>query len=349
MMEPMVQSAADYQELLINDQWKLVHSNGMLFEHKNIGPPAIGQVLQNILGPFWNRDIKRLCFDALERGLSGQKIVEKFRHGVNLALSFVCVPSIENGRIIGLLLKIRDVTASKRLERQNDLRNKMHMIAQIASHVGHKMNNPIAAVLNRIGGILVEENDNLDAEFLRSEMQRIQEQLYSISLIISGLTAFSRANGKENKLVQINDVIENALHLMQFVDSHHHVDFIVKFEKNVPRILGNEVTLEQCIVNVCKNAVEAMPAGGKMTIATKVDEQFPDFINITISDNGPGIAPDVQEHAFEPFFTTKTSHHGLGLSVCFAIVSNHNGGIELLNPDGTGTTVQIILPIAKLN
>lgn len=347
--ELRVQSAVDYQELLINDQWQLVHSKGRLFHHKDIGPVDNGRALQNVLGPFWNRDIKRMCRDALEHGVSSDTIVEKTQRGVNLTLSFACGPSIEDGRIIGLFLKIRDVTARMRLARHQELRTKMQMISQIVSHVGHKMNNPIATVLNRIGGILVEDNDSFDAAMLRREMQTIQEQLYTMSLITSGLTAFSVGSRKDNKLIQMNSVVENALHLMQFFDSDHKIDFSMSFDPNLPRIIGNEVTLEQSIVNICKNAVEAMPQGGGITITTKVDEQFPDFINITISDNGAGMSPEIQEHAFEPFFTTKSLHHGLGLSVSFAVLSSHGGDIELLDQGEHGTAVQIILPIAKLN
>ena len=208
LKESRVQSAVDYQELLINDQWQLVYSKGRLFHYKNIGPPENGRALKYVLGSFWNRDIKRMCHDALEHGMSSDRIVENIRHGVNLTLSFTCGPSIENGRIIGLFLNIRDVTARMRLARHQELRTKMQMISQIVSHVGHKMNNPIATVLNRIGGILVKDNGSFDAAMLRREMQIIQEQLYTLSLITSGLTAFSGAPRKDNKLVQMNSVLK---------------------------------------------------------------------------------------------------------------------------------------------
>ncbi len=348
-MQPLVQSAAEYQELLIDSQWQLVRAEGKLFAHKRIGQLKDGDTLQHMLGPLWNRDVKRMCVDALERGLSSQNVFERVRHGVTLTLSFACAPSIENGRIHGLVLQIKDVTARKRLEAQRELRDKMHMIAQMASKVGHKMNSPLAAVLNRIGGILMDGSGSNDAAALRRELQMIQEQIYSISLITTGLAAFSTNSRKEHKLVQLNDVVQNAMHLMKLVDAKHQINFQIELDDNLPRILGDDVTLEQCIVNICKNSVEAMPNGGTITLTTKVDEQFDDFINIRMSDDGPGMTEQTLEHAFEPFFTTKAPQHGLGLSVCFAVVSSHNGGIELSSQNGAGTSVQIILPIAKLN
>ena len=348
-MEPVVQSAAEYQELLIDQQWLLVRTEGKLFADKKIGRAHAGHTLQQALGPFWNRTIKQMCLDAFERGASSYNVVEKIVHGVRFIWSFACAPLVENGHVNGLILNIKDVTKRQRLQAQNELRNKMHMISQIASNVGHKMNNPIAAVLNRIGGILIEDNGSYDVGRLRREMQTIQEQLYSISLITNGLAAFSRGNIKEHKLVQMNDVLQNALHLMKLVDAQHKIDFQIDLEDDLPRIIGDEVTLEQSIVNICKNAVEALPAGGTVKIKTRVDRQFPDFISISIQDDGPGMPGDILEHAFEPFFTTKEPQHGLGLSVCFAVVSSHSGGIELLSHAGHGTTAHIILPIAKLN
>jgi signal transduction histidine kinase len=348
-MEPVVQSTAEYQELLIDNQWQLVRAEGKLFADKKIGHADAGQSLQQALGPFWNRAIKRMCLDAFERGTSSQNVIERIIRGARLIWSFSCAPAVENRHVSGLILKIKDVTKRQRLEAQNELRNKMHMISQMASNVGHKMNNPIAAVLNRIGGILIEDNGSYDAATLRREMQTIQEQLYSISLITNGLAAFSRGNVKEHKLVQMNDVLQNALHLMKLVGGRHKIDFHVDLDNNLPRILGDEVTLEQSIVNICKNAVEALPNGGTVNIKTRVDEQFPDFISISIHDNGQGMSREILEHAFEPFYTTKEPQHGLGLSVCFAVVSSHNGGIELSSQEGLGTTAHIILPIAKLN
>ena len=232
---------------------------------------------------------------------------------------------------------------------QRDLRDRMQMISHIASHIGHKMNSPIAAVLNRIGGLLMHDNGDMDTATLRRELESIQEQLYAVSLITIGLTAFSNGNGADKKLVQMSDVLQNALHLMRLVDSQHKIQFNVDVDEPLPRILGDDITLEQCIVNICKNAVEAMPNGGRISITAKVDEMFPDFINIKIQDNGPGMTPDQVARAFEPFYTTKQRQHGLGLSVCFAVVSSHDGGIELSSREKSGTTVQIVLPIAQLN
>lgn len=340
----------DYQELLIDKQGQLVEFRGKLFEYKSIGGRLTrGGKIQRTLGDLWSKDIRRACIAALERGVSSTTVYENYHDGSNIALHFGFAPVVQKGVISGLLLRILDVTAAKRLEHQRRIHEKMTSISQLAAHLVHKMNNPIAAALNRVGGLLLKETESRDPDVLLRELRTIQEQLYAISLITTGLVAFSNENVKDYKLVQVNSVLQNVLHLMHFLDAQQKIKLDVFLDTSLPRILGSEVTLEQCFVNLCKNAVEAMPDGGLMSITSKVDAQFPDFINVMIADQGCGIAPEHKQLVWEPFFTTKDkSHYGLGLSVCFAIVSRHNGHIEIASQLGKGSTFQIILPIAKI-
>ncbi|MBN1478942.1 hypothetical protein EH223_14720 [candidate division KSB1 bacterium] len=340
----------EYQELLVDEKGQLVESKGKLFDYKSIGGRLEkGGKIQQILGEFWSKDVKQLCTFALERGISSTIVFENYHNGSNLALQFGFMPVVHKGIVCGIVLKVCDITVAKRLEHQRRIREKMANISQLAAHMVHKMNNPIAAALNRIGGLLVKEVDSRDPDVLLHELRSIQEQLYAISLITTGLVAFSNENIKDFKLVQVNSVLQNVFHLMHFLDAQRNIKLDVNLDTSLPRILGSEVTLEQCFVNICKNAVEAMPGGGILTIISKVDEQFPDFINVMISDQGSGIAPENKQLVWEPFYTTKDkSHAGLGLSVSFAIVSRHNGSIEIASQPGTGSTFQIILPIAKI-
>jgi len=340
----------EFQEFVFDQKWQLVETKGKLFGYKRIGGQLTkGHDIDRVLGRFWNKELKTICLNALENGITGTRVSESSRDGKSLALFFVVVPYVRSGRVRGLVLTIHDITVAKRLERQQNLREKMKVISHLASEIVHNMNNPIAAVLNRIGGLLVEDVQTMDPQELNTNLRDIQEQLYNMSLVTNALTAFSTEKVKDFKLINANKVIENTVNLLNLLNQQKEIHYKLQLEKKLPPILGSEVTLEQAVVNVCRNAIESMPRGGSLSITTKVDEQFHDFINISISDDGVGIPAEKLELVFDPFYTTKDDNHtGLGLSVCYGIISNHNGSIEIFSELESGTTIQILLPIAKL-
>lgn len=339
----------EYQELEFDSNFQLVACKGKLFQYKAIGGALVsGRSLQQILGKLWNKEIKRMCAGALQQGMSSQKIFENYNSGQNIALMFRCRPMVQNGEICGLSLTISDVSVQQRIQQQQELRIRMKTISEFAGQFVHKINNPVAAALNRIGGLLVDDEKNHDPALLLQSLHQVQEQLYYMSLITTGLAAFCQSNKIEHKLVQTNSVILNTLHLMRLLDTKRQIYFKAHLDPTLPRVLGSAVTLEQCFVNICKNAMEAMPDGGTLRITTQMDEKSPDFISITFTDTGSGLSPEMLRHAFDPFYTTKKDHHGLGLCVCFAVISTHDGSIYISSQENIGSTVQIIVPIAKV-
>ena len=152
------------------------------------------------------------------------------------------------------------------------------------------------------------------------------------------------------KLVQTNVIIENAVNLLKLFETNKKINYQINLDPNLPRVLGSEVTLEQSLVNIFRNAIDAVPPdGGDLKITSRIDRQFKDFINIVISDNGRGIPPENLDHVVDPFFSTKDSgHNGLGLSVSYGIISNHHGSIEMASTPEKGTTINILLPIARV-
>ncbi len=339
----------EFQEFVFDQKWQLFETKGKLFSYKKLGGPLNkGNDIARVLGRFWNKELKLICTHALENGTTGTRVFENSRNGQSLALLFVAVPYVKNGRVRGVILTIHDITVAKRLERQQHLREKMKVISHLASEIVHNMNNPIAAILNRVGGLLVEDGKKIDATQLKSDLRLIQEQLYSMSLVTNALTAFSTEKMNDFKLISVNKVIENTVNLLNLLNQQKKIQYTLNLDEQVPRILGSEVTLEQAVVNICRNALESMPDSGTLSITTKVDDQFRDFVNISISDDGVGIPTEQLELVFDPFYTTKDgTHTGLGLSVCYGIISNHNGSIEIFSEMESGTTIQILLPIAK--
>lgn len=341
----------EYLELHVDPQLQIVAFRGTLFEKKKIGDGVLpGRHLSKVFKGFWAPDIRSICVLALNRGETGSIVHEMRHNGAYLALEVAAAPDVKEARIVGIVVLVKDVTIAIRQERRRALTSKMKTISQLASEIVHKMNNPIAAILNQIGGMLVENLNDTPAESFRFNLQEIQEQLYAVSLVTNSLTAFSTETNLDFKLIQVNDVIENAVNLLQLLENNRTIHYHVALDGSLPRILGSEVTLEQGLVNILKNAIEAMPdEGGDLSITSRVDEHFQDFIAVSIRDNGHGIAPENMDYIVDPFFTTKDSdHNGLGLSVSYGIFSNHNGSIEIASTPGEGTSVTILLPIANV-
>jgi len=345
------QTLDEFLELHVDPQLQIVATHGTLFQHKKIGDvTGPGQHLSKVFKGFWAPDIRSICVLALNRGETGAFVHEVQQNGAYLALEVTVVPKIQEARVAGIVVTVNDITVARRQQQRHALNSKMKTISQLASEIVHKMNNPIAAILNQIGSMLVENLDDMPVESFRENLQEIQEQLYAVSLVTNSLTAFSTETNIDFKLIQTNVIIENALNLLQLFENQKKIRYHADLADDLPRILGSEVTLEQGLVNILKNAIEALPEeGGDVTISSGIDAQFKDFISITISDNGPGIAQENLEQIVDPFFTTKdSSHNGLGLSVSFGIISNHHGSIEISSMVGKGTTVSILLPIAHI-
>jgi two-component system NtrC family sensor kinase len=138
-------------------------------------------------------------------------------------------------------------------------------------------------------------------------------------------------------------VIDAALRLASFDASFQRLQITTAFGRDLPQVLADRDQLQQLFLNVLLNARDAMPDGGELKVATSADESY---VRISIDDTGSGITPDDLKHVFDPFFTTKPSGRGtgLGLAVCYGIITAHGGKMEITNLDNTGTQVHIAVP-----
>jgi len=145
----------------------------------------------------------------------------------------------------------------------------------------------------------------------------------------------------------VHELLRRSLLLSQHKLVLSHIRLESHFEPGLPAVMGDFNQLQQCLINLIFNAVDAMPAGGTLTLIGAVDPKKQAVV-ITVKDTGPGIPPEHLEDIFEPFFTTKSEGHGLGLglSTVYGIVERHQGTVEARNADEGGAVFVITLPIA---
>ena len=284
------------------------------------------------------------------------------------------------GAIIGgeykVLAVVRDITERKIAEEENKRMqetllqaNKMGAIGTLASGIAHEINNPNNFILsnaqflsdiwpdiNRILTRYAEDNGEFFLGKLRySEASAVIPKMFNgltegahrIKGIVSGLKDFSRQEKTSlDQTVDVNKVIEAALSMLQNKIKKHTDYFECSLDEKLPPVKGSFRQLEQVIVNLTMNALEALPSRERgINIATSYSKYLGQII-IKVRDEGIGMTEDVLNAIFDPFFTTKldSGGTGLGLSICFTIVKEHNGTIECDSKPGEGTTFLVKIP-----
>ncbi|MRS02099.1 PAS domain-containing sensor histidine kinase [bacterium] len=252
--------------------------------------------------------------------------------------------------------------------------DKMAAIGTLASGIAHEINNPNNFILsnaqflsvvwpdiNRILTRYAQENGELFLYKMRySEasskipkiIDGIAEGAHRIKGIVTSLKDFSRQEKTFlEKEVDVNQVIEAALTMLQSKIKKHTDFFECRLGEDIPLVKGNFRQLEQVIVNLTLNALEALPARDRGVKITTSYSEYTGQVIIKVSDEGEGMSEEVQKSIFDPFFTTKldTGGTGLGLSICFTIIKKHHGTIECDSELGVGTIFLIMMPAIKDN
>jgi PAS domain S-box-containing protein len=233
--------------------------------------------------------------------------------------------------------------------------DKMSSLGKLSASVVHEINNPIAGILNLI---MLMKRISAEEDVNRKQIDKFQQYLDLMenetrrtSRIVSNLLAFARQSKMEPKRLSINRLIEKTLFLNSNLLKIDGVKVEKKLDDDLPDLLGSEDQLQQVFMNLVSNAAEAMePGGGRLTIQTR-HLLRDDKIKISFSDTGPGIPKEDIPKLFEPFFTTKKKGKGvgLGLSVAYGIIQEHEGSIYVKSEIGKGTTFQIKLPLKSVS
>ena len=218
---------------------------------------------------------------------------------------------------------------------------RLAVIGRLLASVSHELNNPLQAIQNAL--FLVNDEENLtvqghrDLEIVLSETERMAD-------MIKRLRAFYRPSRAEDfQDIQLNDISVEVSALTANHMRHKNITFKFIPDLELPLVPGIPDQVRQIVLNLFMNAVEAMQAGGYLTVYThRLPEE--DRILFSVTDTGPGIEPEILPHIFEPFVTNKESGTGLGLTITADIIRRHNGDIQAENnPDG-GATFRVWLP-----
>ncbi|MBI5180399.1 MAG: HAMP domain-containing protein [Nitrospirae bacterium] len=225
---------------------------------------------------------------------------------------------------------------------------KLAATGKLAAGVAHEINNPIGIILNRIECLEMEAAEKKVGKEIMNDLKVISEHAKRVSKIVGGLLAFSRQTSKDSKLEQINvnDILEKAVILFDRIALQKGVQIEKRFYNGLSPIMGDAQKLEQAMVNLIDNALDATDRGGRIIVESRKKFRNDYFVQILVSDTGCGIPKENLNKIFDPFFTTKDVRKGtgLGLAVSYGIIKEHHGKIEVKSLGGKGAAFIITIP-----
>ena len=250
-----------------------------------------------------------------------------------------------------------DITAHRQLEGRIRQSQRMEAIGTLAGGLTHDFNNILHVVLSNIE--LMRLLGKLNSE-QQAKTRAIEEAVKHAAQITRQLAAMAAPERPEADAVDINGCVQNVLGLLRGARDQR-VTLVNDLEDNVPSVLGDAAQLEQVVMNLCVNALQALGAGGELRISTTFEEATEEvvtdnpelqegeqYVKLDVSDTGVGMTPEVIEQMFDPFFTTREDEGGtgLGLAIVYGIVHAHAGTVVAKSEPGGGTTFTVHLPAA---
>jgi signal transduction histidine kinase len=232
-------------------------------------------------------------------------------------------------------------------EAMNKLQNQLHhtdrlaTVGELAAGLAHEINEPMGSILGFAQ--LASKYPGVPAQ-VKKDLEKIVKSSLHAREIIKKMMLFSRQVMAQKKQVSINQVIEDSLYFYKSRCQKEGIKLDLKLKPNLPCIMADPVHINQVVLNIVVNAMQAMPDGGRLTIKTNAAA---DKISLCIKDTGMGMKEEVREQIFHPFFSTKMAGQGLGLglSVVQGIINEHGGSISVISEPGKGSEFTIIFPI----
>jgi two-component system sensor kinase FixL len=309
----------------------------------------IGKPIHILLPP----DLKEEEDRILERIRRGEKInhfeTRRLRKdGVIIDVAVTISPVFDSDeRLIGASKVARDITASKRAhQRVQDLQAELIFVSrfaalgEMASALAHELNQPLMAVASYLSGArrYLDKGEPKDAPLVVQAIDEAEAQTLRAGHIIRRLRDFFARGETEHHIEDLRKLIEEASVLALVGAKENGVNVSFSFEKQPLLVLVDKVQIQQILLNLMRNALEALQEVQQRELTIAVKSLYAETVRISIIDSGPGIAPEVSEKLFQPFITTKRHGMGVGLSISRTIAEAH-GGKLWFEPNPKGGTI----------
>ena len=266
-------------------------------------------------------------------------------------VSKIPMRSSESGEVTHVITVGEDVTVRVEAIHAIGRAEKLAAVGRLAAGVVHEINNPLATIAACAEALeqRIHEGEFKDSESeadLTEYLGLIKSEAFRCKSITTGLLDFSRVRTGDRVMTDIAEVVRSAANLISHQKRGNQITINVDIADSLPQISADGGQIQQAIIALATNAIDAMPGGGELTL--KASRQT-NRVVIDVADTGTGIPAENMSKIFEPFFTTKEvgKGTGLGLSVCYGIISEHGGRLSVRSNLGRGTTFSIFLPVVQ--
>ena len=211
---------------------------------------------------------------------------------------------------------------------------KLTALGRLSAGLAHEIRNPLTSI--KVLFQTFRDNPDLTKEDMKVVLSAVEQ----MDDLLTRFLRFARSDEFNLMDVYVNSLIKQVINLAQFQIKNQSIEVELQLTK-LPPVRADRAMIQQALLNLILNAVEAMPEGGALTVSSKVDDGY---AFVSVSDTGTGIPEDIKDKIFDPFFTTKDEGTGLGLSIAYNVVNLHNGEVSL-ESNGNGTTFTIRIPV----
>lgn len=241
------------------------------------------------------------------------------------------------GRLTRVIEMRRDITNRTNMEIRLQQAEKMAAIGELSTYVAHEIRNPLFAIGGFANSLL--RSPSLD-EAARGKVQVILEESRRLDTILKSILNFARPTSPRTGEVDLNLLSRQTMELMSMGFDQRRITVDMQLALDIPKAHGDGEMLKQCLINLVKNAQEAMPDGGRLTVRTGMNQQH---VYVAVADTGVGIPPELHDKIFSPFFSTKEKGAGIGLAMSRKIIEEMGGKVDLQSQVGKGTTITLYL------
>lgn len=312
---------------------------------------VIGRSVYEVLSNFPEGKLK-IEFDRVFRTgkieIIEQQTVDEKGNPKHWLVSKVPMMNASSGEVTHVITVGEDVTMRVEAIQAVARAEKLAAVGRLAAGVVHEINNPLATISACAESLEQRTDEGLyghseDAQDLREYLELIRSEAFRCKTITTGLLDFSRSRRGNRLPVDIEEIIRSTARLLQHQGRGRNISFEFDVQPGMPSITADGGQLQQAMIALATNGIDAMPNGGTLTFRAAAIENR---MQIEIADTGAGISPEHMSQIFEPFFTTKEfgKGTGLGLSVCYGIISEHGGRLSVRSSVGAGSVFKIVLP-----
>jgi PAS domain S-box-containing protein len=320
-----------------------------VLEVNQAGLDLFGYDREEMLGmprlPFTTQDFASCLRDATRSNSCDMALTRKDGETLHVDVAFGPLTRTQDTRI---LVYIRDITEQREMRQQLIQAEKMTLMGRLAAGIAHEIRNPLSAIALNLQ-YLVAKNEQYPE--LREPLQDALEGTKRIESVIENTLNLARFTPPVLQPEKINELVGQVLGFVKISVQQKEVHFDTALGPELPAVHVDAKQIQQVILNVVQNAIDASPESGRIHVATSVEPWpgagIPDgrAIVVKVRDHGKGITTDQRKHLFEQFYTTKKGGTGLGLTISRQIMEKHRGEIRFDGPEGGGTLVRLFFPI----